>query len=220
MSDNPLYSKSTGLPIFLASTNKPIWGDPDKCACCGLVLTNNCTYCETNQTPANYSVRLTTLPTQCPNNYNNPPTDPSDPCWGRTIPSFSDLLNQVVVCSWQGQNFGSRRCSWEGSYTDSNGVTWNYTVALWDNDNDGLADECRVGVHYRVGDTPYYIYCGTIALDGGGTPPRPQEGHCDEIDETGVSSEIAAGDCCTNDPCGFGEEVTGYGGEADVWAGP
>jgi len=51
--DVPLYSKSTGLPIFRMSDDLPIFGDPANCGCCGAgpEFDSGCSHCAAGKTP-------------------------------------------------------------------------------------------------------------------------------------------------------------------------
>jgi len=40
--DRPMYSKTTGLPIYRKSDSGLIWGDPDNCDCCGKAMRGCC----------------------------------------------------------------------------------------------------------------------------------------------------------------------------------
>ena len=59
--DVPLYSKTTGLPIFHTSNGMPIYGDPANCGCCGGgggPFDSACGNCAANTTPLQVEVAL------------------------------------------------------------------------------------------------------------------------------------------------------------------
>lgn len=53
LSNYPIYSQLTGLPLFRRSDGKPFWGDPDHCSCCaGGAALGPCQICTGEQPQA------------------------------------------------------------------------------------------------------------------------------------------------------------------------
>ncbi|NLX59562.1 MAG: hypothetical protein GXY74_10795 [Phycisphaerae bacterium] len=152
--DVPLYSKTTGLPIFHTSNGMPIYGDPANCGCCGGgggPFDSACGNCAANTTPLQVEVALSGItactfcqwggwggsfywkPTSGPNGTFTLARDPTSPC----------LF--TAETTWSYNRYGSSDSNCSGAATAETGVvhielervsatTWQLTVwAEWPN---------------------------------------------------------------------------------------